>query len=211
MKVALKALLLLAGIGLASVAGVVIYVVGTGVSARDRPGAIETFVARNVRNAAIAWRARTLSNPVERAPEAVADGRAHFADHCAVCHGNDGSGETEMGQGLWPKPPDMRLGETQRLSDGELFYVIEQGIRFTGMPGFATGTPEGEADSWRLVHFIRHLPDITDAELEEMESLNPRSPAEIRQQMLEEQFLRGGERDAAVPAPPHAHPGGPHD
>src|SRR5215204_5096493 len=83
---------------------------------------------------------------------------AHFADHCAVCHGNDGRGDTEMGRGLYPKAPDMRLDATQQLSDGELFYIIEHGIRFTGMPGWRTGTTAGEESSWHLVRFIRHLP-----------------------------------------------------
>jgi len=104
---------------------------------------------------------------VERSPEVIADGRAHFADHCAVCHANDGSGKTEMGQGMWPKAPDMRLAATQNLTDGELFWIIENGIRFTGMPGWSTGTTEGETSSWNLVHFIRHLPDISEAELAE--------------------------------------------
>lgn len=143
MKPFLKAFLWLVGVLILIGAGVVMYVVRTGVSAREQPGAIETVIAGSVRNLAIARRARDLRNPVERAPEIIASGRAHFADHCAVCHANDGSGKTEMGQGMWPKPPDMRLERTQSLSDGELFYIIEQGIRFTGMPGWATGTPEG--------------------------------------------------------------------
>lgn len=211
MRAVFKAFLLLVGVVLVIGAGVAFYVVRTGVSARGQPGAIETFIARNVRTVAIARRARALRNPVERTPEVVADGRAHFADHCAVCHANNGSGETSIGEGLWPKPPDMRREETQNLSDGELFYIIEQGIRFTGMPGWATGTPEGEEASWQLVHFIRRLPNISEPELEEMETLNPKSPAEIRQQLKEEEFLRGGEAKPAVPATPHTHPGGPHD
>ena len=113
--------------------------------------------------------------------EVIADGRAHFADHCAICHGNDGSGDTPMGRGLYPKVPDMRLPQTQNLSDGELFWIIENGIRFTGMPAWSSGTEDGETASWHLVHFLRRLPKLTPEELEEMETLNPQSPAEIRQ------------------------------
>ena len=140
----------------------------TGVSAREQPGRLETFLAGNVRNLAVSRRARNLRNAVERTPEIVAAGRAHFADHCASCHANDGSGQTAMGQGLFPSRPHMRLARTQDLSDGELFYIIENGIRFTGMPGWGTGEASGEAASWHLVHFIRHLPQLSESELEEM-------------------------------------------
>lgn len=133
-----------------------------------------------------------MANPTPRSAEFVADGMAHFADHCAVCHGNDGRGDTEMGRGLYPKAPDMRLDATQQLSDGDLFYIIEHGIRFTGMPGWRTGTTAGEESSWHLVHFIRHLPTLTPAELDAMKARNPRSPEDIRFEIEEERFLNEG-------------------
>lgn len=178
MKPVMKSFLMLVVVMVAAGAGVVAYVAITGMSARDEPGALETFLARNLRNLAIARRARQISNPIERAPEIVAAGRAHFADHCAVCHDNNGSGHTMFGRGMWPKPPDLRKPNTQELSDGELFYIIEHGIRFSGMPGFGSGTDESERASWHLVHFIRHLPDISEAELAEMKKLNPQPAAE---------------------------------
>ena len=76
----------------------------------------------------------------------------------------------------------MRLPRTQQLSDGEIFYFIENGIRLTGMPGWSTGTPEGERSSWQLVHFIRRLPKLTAEDLAAMEAFNPVS----RQQIEEE-------------------------
>jgi mono/diheme cytochrome c family protein len=120
----------------------------------------------------------------------VTAGLEHFADHCAVCHANDGSGATEMGKGLWPKAPDMRGEQTQRLTDGELFYIIEHGVRFTGMPGWSTGA-SGEESTWQLVHFIRELPHLTAEQLARMQALNPRSPEEIKLELQEEQFLNG--------------------
>lgn len=156
------------------------YLVNSGVSAKEQPGRVEEFLARRVRNMAIRSRAGSLTNPVEYSGEVIADGRAHFADHCAMCHANDGGGDTAMSRGMWPKVPDMRLSQTQNLSDGELFWIIENGIRFTGMPAWSTGTKEGETSTWHLVHFIRRLPRLTREELDEMELLNPRSPAEIR-------------------------------
>ena len=172
-------------------AGAGLYVVRVGVSAKAEPGRFETLVARTARRLAIHQHAADINNPVPDGPDALAQGRAHFADHCASCHANDGSGNTEMGRGLYPRAPDMRLPETQQLSDGELFYIIENGIRFTGMPGWGTGTPASETDTWRLVRFIRHLPTLTPAEIDEMQALNPRSPAEIREEIAAEEFLAG--------------------
>jgi mono/diheme cytochrome c family protein len=171
---------------------VLIYLRATGLSAHAEPGPLETRLARAARHFAMTSEARTVRNPVPVSPEALADGMAHYADHCAVCHANDGSGNTEMGRGLFPPAPDMRLETTQRLSDGELFHVIEHGIRFTGMPGWSTGTKAGEESSWHLVHFVRHLPKLTSDELETMKARNPRSPEEIRLEIEEERFLNEG-------------------
>jgi len=169
-----------------------VYVRATGLDAMAQPGPIETRVARAMRSLAVPSAIGSIANPVVKSAEAIADGMAHFADHCAVCHANDGSGDTEMGRGLYPKAPDMRLAATQQLSDGELFYIIEHGIRFTGMPGWGNGTKAGEDSSWQLVHFIRRLPMLTAAELDAMKARNPRSPEEIRFEIEEERFLNQG-------------------
>jgi mono/diheme cytochrome c family protein len=205
MRPVLKAFILFLAVG-AALGGLGLwYFMNGGVSAREKPGRIEEFMARRVRTMAIARRAKSLQNPVEYSGEIIAEGRAHFADHCATCHANDGSGDTAMGRGMWPKPPDMRLAQTQNLSDGELFWIIENGIRFTGMPGWGTGASDGELASWHLVHFIRRLPRLTQEELADMESLNPRSPAEISQQIDEERFLEGGATPPPRPVTPHKH------
>ena len=194
-------------IALVAVGTVVTYAVVTGLDARAQPGPLETRIARSVRRLAIPQLIRNRPNPVAASADVLAEGMAHYADHCASCHANDGSGNTEIGRGMFPKPPDMRVAATQQLTDGELFYIIEHGVRFTGMPGWSTGTPAGETSTWHLVHFIRHLPKITEDEIQHMDTLTPRSPEEIRQQIEEEQFLRG-----ADPAPRessgHEHAGG---
>jgi hypothetical protein len=85
----------------------------------------------------------------------------------------------------------MRASETQALSDGELFSIIENGIRLTGMPGWGTATADGERASWELVHFIRRLPMLTDEEISRMEELNPKSRDELRQEEEARRFLAG--------------------
>jgi mono/diheme cytochrome c family protein len=194
---------------LAVVVGILVggYLVTTGLSARAQPARIETLAARTARTMAIRAHAGAVSNPVPASPEVIAEGLEHYADHCSVCHGNDGSGNTEMGRGLYPKAPDMRLPSTQNLSDAELFYIIENGVRFTGMPGWSTGTKDGETSSWHLVHFIRHLPRLTEEEVAHMQELTPQSPAQIRQQIEEEKFLRGDDLTATPVTPTHDHSG----
>lgn len=204
MKPVVKAFALLLALAVVVGALGLWYAVSAGLSAKEQPGRLEEFIARRVRTMAIAPRARSLANPVTYSAEVIADGRAHFADHCATCHANDGSGDTDVGRNMWPKAPDMRLPATQDLSDGELFWIIENGIRFTGMPGWGTGTKEGEEASWHLVHFIRRLPKLTPPELEEMEALNPKSPAEWREEEEIRRFLEG-ETGAPKPAPKPAH------
>ena len=155
----------LAFLAIVVIAGVMLVLQGRGVSARPEPSWIETRAALFMRGWLTPSTYKGLKNPVSDTEENFVAAREHFADHCASCHANDGSGNTEMGRSLYPKAPDMRLPRTQNLSDGEIFYFIENGIRLTGMPGWSTGTPEGERASWQLVHFIRRLPKLTPEDL----------------------------------------------
>ena len=205
MKAILKAFALLVAIVIVVTVVAFIWIGSRGISAKAQPGRVETAVARTMRGLAIPRSARDLANPTAKSPEIIAEGMAHYADHCAACHANDGSGETEIGLGLYPKPPDMRKEATQSLTDGELFYIIENGVRLTGMPAWSTGTEEGTMATWHLVHFIRELPRLTPDQIEEMKALNPRSPAEVRQDLEEQKFLQGGSETPKPRPPTHKH------
>lgn len=137
-------------------------------SARVKPMAVEAFLARHVRSLAVPPGTKSLKNPLEATPLLTAEARDHFADHCATCHGNNGDGKTMIGSNLYPPAPDMRLENTQELSDGEIFYIIKNGIRFTGMPGFGGD----DSDNWKLVTFIRHIPKLSESEIELMTEIN---------------------------------------
>lgn len=176
-----------------------------GFSAKDEPSRIEHVLARAMRHYATPSSLRDRKNPVPLTPEVLTEAKAHFADHCAVCHGNDGKGQTAMGPNFYPKAPDMTLDETLSQSDGELFATIENGIRLTGMPAWGNGTAESAYGSWTLVHFIRHLPKITAEELAEMEELNPKNRAAFEQEQEEKRFLGGGDGVAAPAAKPGGH------
>jgi mono/diheme cytochrome c family protein len=191
-------LLLFAGVA-ALLAVLVVSVLHNGLSARATPTRLEAMMARGARHLAISSNARGLTNPITASAENLRNARIHFADHCATCHGNDGSGDTMLGRGLYPKPPDLRLPETQKLSDGELFWVIENGVRFTGMPAFSS--PGSGDDSWKLVLFVRHLPQLTTDQRMEMERYNPKGPDDRQEEQQEDDFLNG-----ATPAPkPESH------
>ena len=154
----------------------------TGFSAKAEPHKLEVLVARLVRYLAIPLQHRDKANPVPMSPEVLQEGLDHFADHCATCHANDGSGQTPIGKNVYPKAPDLRESATQTMSDGELFWVIHNGIRFTAMPAWGEGEPDQDVASWKLVHFIRHLPRLSQDELERMKSLNPKTKRELEQE-----------------------------
>ncbi|MBI2963533.1 MAG: c-type cytochrome [Deltaproteobacteria bacterium] len=176
-----------------------------GFDARRRPSAVEAFFARHVRRLAIPAADRRAPNPVERTVDVLREASQHFADHCASCHGNDGAGDTDIGGGLYPPPPDMRREATQSLSDGELFYVIHNGVPFTGMPAWGQGDAARDLDSWTLVHFIRHLPEISAEEIAEMERRNPKSAEERQEEDEERRFLEGDDAAGAPAAGRHRH------
>jgi mono/diheme cytochrome c family protein len=125
------------------------YARGRGFSAREQPSGLETFMARSARKLATPASAATLKNPEPMTEENAREAREHFIEHCAVCHGIDGRGETTFGRNMYPKVPNLAAGETQQLSDGELFYIISNGIRLSGMPAF--GGEDSQQSMWHLV------------------------------------------------------------
>ena len=173
-KALLRLIVLLIVVGVVVVAGAVWFVQRHGLSAREEPTRLETEIALRLRHLAIPADQRDRKNPLQATAANLHEGMEHFADHCAICHSNTGVGDAPIGRGLYPKPPIMRESRTQSLSDGEMFSIIQNGIRFTGMPAF--GDAHGEEDAWKLVLFIRHLPKQTPQEIKEMEKLNPKAP-----------------------------------
>lgn len=188
--VLLACIIILAG---AAILGFV--VIRRGFSARDNPSWIETVMAKTARRMAIPAKAKKMANPVPNSPENLQQAEAHWADHCATCHANNGSGDTVIGKNLYPKAPDMRLPATQELTDGELYYTIQNGIRLTGMPAWGEARDNDE-DTWKLVHLIRHLSQLTPEEEKAMEHMNPKGPEEWKEEQEEQEFLNQG-----TPAP----------
>ncbi len=201
MKAMLRALLVLLLVGAVGGVAIAFLMARRGLSTRAEPSRLEEVLARTMRSLATPRAVKGQPNPVQPTEAVLGEALEHFADHCAVCHANDGSGETTIGRGLYPKAPDMRTPATQSLSDGELFSIIENGIRLTGMPAWGDGTPESARASWGLVHFIRRLPALTPEDIERMEALNPKTPAQRREEEEIRRFLEGDPGAAPTPTP----------
>ena len=128
-----------------------------GFRATSTPSALETVVARSIRDFAIPGRERRLVNPDANDWTAIQQGREDFLARCASCHGVDARGRTPIGTNVYPRVPDLHSDSTQNLSDGEIHYIIENGIQLTGMPAMPSAHRESAAESWKLVAYIRSL------------------------------------------------------
>ena len=135
-----------------------------GFRANAQPSAWEAVIARSVRDLAIPTAARRQKNPLQPTPANLQDGRNFFLARCELCHGQDGSGLTPVGGNLYPRVPDLRAAPTQSLSDGEIHYIIENGVQLTGMPAWGNPHQQGGDDGWKLVLFIRSLRPLTHQE-----------------------------------------------
>jgi predicted CXXCH cytochrome family protein len=156
-------------------AGIAAAIYGTmlirrGFSATEEPSTLEKFVARTVRNLSIPRQARNQENPWKATLGILREAREDFTDRCAVCHGNDGSGQTQVGRNLYPKPPDLRLPQTQNLTDGQIRYIIQNGVRLTGMPAWSHPHEVQDNNSWKLVLFIRDLRQLSTEEKSEQQA-----------------------------------------
>lgn len=135
-----------------------------GFRATATPSRFETIVARTVRNLAIPAHLAHETNPINPTSRNIEEGREDFLARCATCHGHDGSGLTPVGQSLYPRVPDLRSRETQNLTDGEIHYIIENGVQLTGMPAWGSTYPQAHDDVWKLVLFIRSLSSLNNKE-----------------------------------------------
>jgi len=206
MRTKLIVFIIMVGLGIVGAFGWVGYqLFTTGFSAKTKPHALEVWMARQIRHLAIPIEKRNALNPIPLSPDLMKESLAHFADHCATCHANDGSGQTPIGKNVYPNAPDLRLADTQSMSDGEIFWVIHHGIRFTAMPAWGGDDLDKDLDSWKLVHFIRHLPQLTPEELDRMKALNPKTKKDLEEEAAFGQFLQGDDAAAARTDSGHHH------
>jgi mono/diheme cytochrome c family protein len=125
-------------------------------SALPEPGARETSLATSAKRWLIGRAARSSVTTAPAADASSADnGSMTYGMDCDTCHGKDGRHPTENGQWMYPRVPDLGSPGVQEWSDAELFWIIKNGVRFSGMPGFAKMQTDKEI--WDLVHYVRSL------------------------------------------------------
>ncbi|HKC25231.1 MAG TPA: cytochrome c [Thermoanaerobaculia bacterium] len=152
-------------IGLLLAAAVPLALMATGsidVAATAPPFPLEQKLAPWTLDRSVAKRAAALQNPVSKDPAALAAGLDHYRENCVVCHGAPGVEMGEAGKGLNPPPPLLDAPAVQSRTDGQMFWIVKNGIRMTGMP--AWGPTHKDEEIWHIVAFMRHLPQITGAE-----------------------------------------------
>ena len=126
------------------------------VSALPEPGPFETSVAMKVKDWYIH---RAVEGPLAPPPAndaaSISAGGTTFIMGCATCHGKGGRNPTPVGKSMYPRALDLGSPEVQGMPDREIFWVIKNGIRLSGMPGFAH--IESDEEIWQLTYYVRSL------------------------------------------------------
>ena len=147
-----------------SLAAILVLATGSlSVAADEKPGLIERTLAPWGRDRSVHQHAPQVKNPYDGDPDATAEGLDHYRENCLVCHGAPGVPISELAKGLNPPAPSLGKEEIDT-PDGELFWVTKHGIRLTSMPAF--GWTHSDEEIWKIVTFIRHLPELTAEEKE---------------------------------------------
>jgi mono/diheme cytochrome c family protein len=126
-------------------------------TALPEPGRLETRLANRGRHFLIrrASRQGIPPSPQNRSASS-ARGDTLYGLDCGMCHGADGRSQTGAGRWMYPRAADLTAEDVQSYSDQELFWIVKNGIRFSGMPAF--GRVETDEHIWNLVDYVRTLP-----------------------------------------------------
>jgi mono/diheme cytochrome c family protein len=139
--------------------GVVVVIVGLTqikLDALQEPGHVETYLATLVKHLLVR---RSSREGIPAAPRnlqaSIEEGDKLYATDCSMCHGSDGRTPTDSGRWMYPRAADLTSPEVQQYRDRELFWIVKNGIRLSGMPAF--GRVESDEHIWNLVHYLRTL------------------------------------------------------
>jgi mono/diheme cytochrome c family protein len=132
-----------------------------GCAADKHPSAAETALANVAKDVVIPLEAGGKKNPLPETDDVVSQGRQVFLQSCALCHGADGRGKTYLGRSMYPPAMDLNSPHVQHWSDADLFWIIQNGVRLTGMPSWQSGISDN--DTWKLARFIHNLPRLAAA------------------------------------------------
>jgi mono/diheme cytochrome c family protein len=124
------------------------------------------LLLEGIREQSVAYHSKGIQPPSLEDPQMISSGFEHFHTTCRLCHGAPGTRSLEFASGMNPSPPDLKSIEVQEESDGELYWIVKNGIKMTGMPAF--GPTHNEKQLWEIVAFLRQLPDLTPGDYRSM-------------------------------------------
>jgi mono/diheme cytochrome c family protein len=165
----------------------------------SQPGSMESKVMREVKQK-VTIGGKDDKNPVPDTQAIIDEGKGHFMHHCQICHGNDGqSTGVPFAQQMSPPVADLKSEDVQGYTDGQLKWIIQNGINPSGMPAWKGILTDDEM--WKMVRYMRHLPakgslgtpEIFKEEQEEHEHMHGEAAHE------------GHEHSPAEKKPPHSH------
>jgi mono/diheme cytochrome c family protein len=160
----MKRWILIVLIALALAVGVIVGMTQIRLDALQEPGHVEAFLATLAKHLLVRQSSREGIPPAPTNLQAsIEEGDKLYATDCSMCHGPDGHTPTDFGRWMYPRASDLTSPEVQQYSDHELFWIVKNGIRLSGMPAF--GRVESDEHIWNLVHYLRTL----------RESANPKS------------------------------------
>ena len=129
------------------------------VAATDQHSTFVYAILENARIRSIKAHAAGIAPPSDLDSQArVVDGTSHFAEHCSSCHSAPGVEASDMADGMYPKPPVL-TDVTRRYTPGELFWILKNGIKMSGMPSWAD---HGDDELWNTVAFMERLPEMSE-------------------------------------------------
>jgi len=132
-------------------------------TADKNPSKEETSLANAAKDVVIPLKAGKMTNPLPETDEVLSQGQQVFLGSCALCHGTDGRGGSAIGSHMDPPAMDLTSAHVQHWNDGELFWIIQNGVRLTGMPSWKSGI--SEENTWKLARFIHNLPRLGAASI----------------------------------------------
>ena len=149
-------------------------------TANKQPSKIETTLANMAKDVVIPMEARSLKNPLPHDDRVVEQGEQIYMGSCGMCHGMDGHARTDLGRSMYPPAMDLTSPHVQHWTEAELFWIIQNGVRLTGMPSWKSNI--SETDTWKLVRFIQNLPRL-DAKSQALRAAAP-APAKSEAELI---------------------------
>ncbi len=141
--------------------GTVAVLLIAGCTAYKQPSKVEIVLANMAKDVVIPIEAEDRKNPLPASEQVIQQGKEIYAQSCALCHGTDGHSRTDLGRGMYPPAMDLTSPHAQHWTDAELFWIVQNGVRLTGMPSWKRTI--SESDTWKLVHFVHNLPRLDAA------------------------------------------------